>query len=1206
MNSLEVLPNQANTQIDPTRKCRRLGMTRRGLLQTLAGGLGAGLLASTAKAAPAKAAPLKKVGSSENPEVLWSTMLNVQPAPGYQPLYYGGIASLVYTGTPGSNGVGGYVYTMDVHSGAVNSSQPLPDQAQLGAPVGTNGFIVAPASDGSICAVNPYQFSNIGVLDPPDRVVSNLLPWNNLLLYVGASGNLVALNVTSVNGQQAITPVWQAQTYVKSLNTPRLVQGGRGQVFLFTDYDIISMNVSLQGGSLDWGTTTDDPHDSTRSTSDGANIYVFSQTQVMAFAALDGSPVWPIAIPIKNPPSPALAYGGFLYFSDIAGNFLAIDVIAGKLGWEMTLPAPLGVDLFIEDGVAYTSAPSKGLVFAIQLASQGGQFLQYQAPQDFCQVVGAENGLCIVVYSAIAQGSQASTYFFAGIDMATEIHGFFCESRLMADGQSLNAMPSSPTYRTRLLLVDPDKNPRAFVSVKVWSSDTVTITSAGVNHNIDNNGNAVWLQTDSSGEIDITSVAADISNPALYVWGTFMDRQEAIVLYPDFQTSQDLHNASSQGISTATTYNGAPLLPSGVTADQLTSTIQNTIGGGVSSALASPAMRNTAVARARQAADQIRAKRRHGRKRLLGAMPANSYLAYAANSPNMLYQQVAGLSNRPFVGGSAKSFTATFDSANGLNVGPWQQPPVSATGLLGFSFSDLKKAVTNGVDAIKKLTVTIANDAASAAHYIETEAGQVFNLVVQSFEDAITTLGALFKSVLGTIEKAVEWLSYLFDWEAIKATKVEIASALNGLLGPGGNFQTMITGTVQPALATLHGDFQKLENEITNAITSAQQQIGSSSIKSFQQSAGNNNDPTTIFSGGSYSQMGMLKSKLRDNAGQSTTVSAGLTANPSSLVGTWQQLATDLASAVSGISSDLDAQIKVFLSSFNQLLVDPGAFVEQAFGAILNILLEVAKDLANLILQAIDLSIELIVNSLIQLINGVLTLLTAEIHVPVLSDIFGGSMSFIDLCSWVIAVPVTIVNRARGVASSTGAPVLKAVGNYWIYWAVAAEFGAIVDALADGLGVNANDPLALIDLTFSTISYIHGILSSFPVTSNAAEVGIFLALQSFPLILSGVAAAIETWDEKDSKAYNAALPTLFFYYGMGMLGFSIGFGYAFPAVFWNPNGETFAENVINSFAYMVKTLVNDGPMGKAITVLSDLVLPTSSTCLGFAIAGGAA
>jgi hypothetical protein len=133
------------------------------------------------------------------------------------------------------------------------------------------------------------------------------------------------------------------------------------------------------------------------------------------------------------------------------------------------------------------------------------------------------------------------------------------------------------------------------------------------------------------------------------------------------------------------------------------------------------------------------------------------------------------------------------------------------------------------------------------------------------------------------------------------------------------------------------------------------------------------------------------------------------------------------------------------------------------------------------------------------------------------------------------------------------------------------------------------------------LSWILNVVTSVPVTVDAPEVGIFLGLQTIPLIISGVAAAVATWDEEDSPAISKVTPTLDFYYG-GLMGvISMWWGFSYPEKFSNPNYMTLAENLINSFAYQIKQGVNGGPIAKAIVVISDFVLPTTADSLALAI-----
>ena len=772
-----------NANFNPTKDVRRSGMTRRGLLQTLAGGLGAGLLMTRSKSA---AAPLARVADSDSPEVMWSTQLNVQASNGWLPTYYRGIATLVHPGS--SNGDAGAILTMDIHSGVQNQIDTQVDDATLGQAVGSGPIILAPGSDGAIWGVDSRAFGVASPLQGPERVISNLLPWNGLVLYLGTSGDLIAVNISSVNTDMAPV-VWQTPTNVQSAAGAYLMDGGGGRVYLFTQTQVTQMRVSSQGASVAWQMSPAASFGAplgALSSCDGQFVYVTFSKLVVAYNAADGSQ-GPIAY--FRPASRVAAYGGYLYYADSNGNFTARSITTGQIAWETTLSGDLtDGNIYVEDGVAYVCDQSGGLVYAIRLDSQGVDFLKYQTGSPYTQIVGVENGLCIVVYGAAGSGTQTPLFEIAGVDLATQINGFACESVLMADNYVAGPQPDSPVYRTRLQLVDPNKNPRVYKSVKVWASGAVTITSGGVSYNIDNNGNAGWLLTDEAGELDIVSPADDVSSPALYLWGSFMDRQEAIVIYPDHQTSSDLHSANAGAMSSAKTYSGQPVLPSGVDPAQLQTAINNVIGSGISSSSTAVQAKNAAAMRAHQAAAQIKAGRRGGRRRLLNLMDSNTYIAYPATTTNLLYQQAVGSSTRPFAGGTASNFTATITPGAGLNIGPWQQPPLS-TGLLGGFFSDLVSDVTYGIDAITKITVTIADDLQSAAHYIETAAGKVYNLAVATFEDAVAVLGALFKSVLGDIEKAVEWLSYLFDWEAIKAAKGTFQGWITAFLGPNGTAQ---------------------------------------------------------------------------------------------------------------------------------------------------------------------------------------------------------------------------------------------------------------------------------------------------------------------------------------------------------------------------------------------------------------------------------
>jgi hypothetical protein len=55
-----------------------------------------------------------------------------------------------------------------------------------------------------------------------------------------------------------------------------------------------------------------------------------------------------------------------------------------------------------------------------------------------------------------------------------------------------------------------------------------------------------------------------------------------------------------------------------------------------------------------------------------------------------------------------------------------------------------------------------------------------------------------------------------------------------------------------------------------------------------------------------------------------------------------------------------------------------------------------------------------------------------------------------------------------------------------------------------------------------------------------------------------------------------------------------------------PNYLTLSQNLVNSFAYVMKQGTNGGAVGHVMAAVCDFVLPTTANILAYEIAGGAA
>ncbi|MCB0056615.1 MAG: hypothetical protein KDE45_06320, partial [Caldilineaceae bacterium] len=87
-------------------------------------------------------------------------------------------------------------------------------------------------------------------------------------------------------------------------------------------------------------------------------------------------------------------------------------------------------------------------------------------------------------------------------------------------------------YQTHVTVVDANKAPRPYQSMKVWADASTTLLIDGQSYTVDATTPAS-VQTDATGTLTIVSDATDLTTSALKLWAGFMDPYERIVVYPD-------------------------------------------------------------------------------------------------------------------------------------------------------------------------------------------------------------------------------------------------------------------------------------------------------------------------------------------------------------------------------------------------------------------------------------------------------------------------------------------------------------------------------------------------------------------------------------------------------------------------------------------------------------------------------------------------
>ena len=525
-----------------------------------------------------------------------------------------------------------------------------------------------------------------------------------------------------------------------------------------------------------------------------------------------------------------------------------------------------------------------------------------------------------------------------------------------------------------------------------------------------------------------------------------MNQGEAIVVYPDHDALSVLANKQGGDYQNAKSFDGTSIMPSGVDAGQVAQTVSSALSGGTSS--------------------------------LSTSYGSNPYSSYPATTANMIYQATKGDTSRPFSAASAQSFTTNIivDPTTGNVTGvSYASGTPTLLPLVGgfFSFSDFVKDVVNGAKKIAQIAVTVAEE---VAHQITAITGEVYQFTVQTLEQAAAVITGFFKTIFSDINKAIEWLSAIFDWEAIKQTQ----AAVKGFVT---NFQQQVRGYLntdtKKITTALHTLFQTAEGDIQQTISGFIGSIGGQTLQSQQQ---NGNDPKAPYAQagatGGYAQTQSMHSKFQDNIGSASSNPINATipltfAEVKTIAEGWW---TQIPAAIAPLKADLDAAVTQFASSFGILVTNPTKFVTQSFSDVLTIM----GDIAVIILKVADAILESVIIVIADLLDTIVDYATGGMQIPVLSElfqlIFGTPLTFLDLAAWVIAVPATIISKTVGATHGAAAKakphnLLGEAGMQVVCWAASQIFGSVVDATNDAINNDPASPISIMDLVCGLITF---------------------------------------------------------------------------------------------------------------------------------------
>lgn len=1234
-------------------------LTRRQALNMLLGGLGVGAAAPMLSGQSQHAQPAPRVAAKSilrnagAPPVVWDVpvqaegnVLTANYDAGYICYQYLNPANNTYIASifdirngPNSNDAG------------VNLGQPITTPPIS---AGDGRFVVNTAY---YMFVLDYVFDGYGAYNTvgayllqangqqPPTPISDMFVYQNAIHYIGSDGLLYRIDNIAPNQQYnayvaTFTPL-DLHLNLQS-NVPSRVEIALSDSRLFVSFslNLTAHDLSIGPAPIWFNSSTPNNSGAYRIVCAGSTIYMYATTTangpagILTFDAntgtmLTGKPVNDTTHDSSN----LVCYQGSLYYTDSVGNLWAYSADDLSYQWKTTIGGDLSKSrLYVADGFAYISDASS-LVYALELSNQGTTPVTYTASLADA-LLGEENGICYI----LAKGEDGYPHLVA-VDMRQAIHGFSADSTLMADDYqddgNGNPQPATPVYRTIVTLLDEGNCPRANTAVRVWSTDNCSFTDDVNTYSI-SPAQYAWLKTDGAGQLSIAVTADDVSCPAIFLWAGFMAQGEAIAIYPDHKTVNTLSQTSADALSNAKTFAGCSMLATSATSSgscgsapaqdttAMASTIRNTMGTSTAQSLTMLRETNRQKWRAKlRKAGTIRRSDSYAAAN--GAAP---YVQYPNSNQNIVHvpdTSDASAASRPFVLQGAASFSMAVDQETnvvsfkpGATVSAAEYKALRARAvtdarLVGGILDELKAKVKGLGHKIKSIVCTVG---AEIVHVITTTAETLAPIVVSAVEHAIEVVSCFFLSVISDLKNAVEWLSYVFNWDAIKQTHAQIK---NQVLSSGAAIRSWVDTNSANGAAGLHQLFQSAKATIAADLTEAAGRF-TGSVANNQPNGG---DTSTIYNyngAGSQASASSLQSKFKANAGTgqvtstsvvastiatSNSATATATYDPSNFLGDFVTLTETLTTSLQPYAADLGTQLGKLVNDFKTNISEPKKLLATGLGD----LILMVNDVVQILLTAIDVILESILKVLANFVDAMIAEIQSGIQIPVLSPlfklIFKIDLTVVDLLCWLIAVPTSIIFR-----SISAAPTGTTPNVFNIAGLIAAVVGSVIDAASDIKGSKATSTLSFADWVCGFIGLCCSLPATFASSTLPSDVGTILWLIPTILGYAGYASqrSIEFKGGKSDPAnFDSKVQKFFSEFG-NAINVSLGFaGVAFYTIVKDDPGVAGPKNLFLASDYMIQIngvckgiLAGSGTEGQAVLGGLDVGLQLGAASTNFA------
>ena len=845
--------------------------------------------------------------------------------------------------------------------------------------------------------------------------------------------------------------------------------------------------------------------------------------------------------------APAFA-AGVVYAGSADQGFYAFDGNTGTQVWKLDAGSPIDSPITARDGIAYFGVQASKF-FAVDLASNGEEVLQYDTGGSPSYAGAVADG---VVFYAEAKSITA-------VRASEVLNAFFSSSELMVEEYATppdgTYAPSTTSYRTDILLVDDNRNPRSGQPVKITAAEAVTIACNGQSYNIDANTPALVNAT-VAGELAITSYATTIGAPALSFWASFMGQDEAIVVYPDHVALQKMGNVQGGQLLSATDYNSQPIVQSQYLSpdncDQIAASVRNAMG--------------------------VQPSHEAARSRNAAASP--KWIAWPESTPNMVYQSQAGPAGRTWSPGEFANWKV---DVGDTTVVFGEVSPEDAARMLeslpALDWKGFKEFFENVVKGFEKVTQIVWTALEKGAQVLFHTVENAYKFVIETIEDAINAVIGFFKTVVTDIEKAVQWLSYVFSWEKILAARNTIVEGVTAAYNAAttwfqSGYQTPVTQI-----------FDKMESGVASAFQKVIDDIGG---KTMVEARGSNQDPQTIYGAGgaqSYSQTKWLQSKFSANAGGATLAPAALAPGVADPVADFLQFLETAAQTLGDELATLWTDVKEVFDAFELLFKNPEGFIRNELSAVLTLF----EDLVEGLIAAAGKIVLAFLECLGDIFAEFWAVINATIDIPVLSALYKAiakdDLSLLNFVCWLAAIPTSIIAEALNIPVPTAPGWPQPDNSAQEFWKVSYTVALGVYILFDVIN-DLEESSKIITGMYLANSGLIQLLSAPYRSPGNAEDWLIWALASFGIVTStadikAMGGGLPAW-----LAWEEISPFVTFGYGMFMVAiyciFAVEYGGGFA-------GWGLVQNFFTTIPLMGKPLKEAGPLGKDLLFLADAI-----------------